>query len=1176
MDSRPQTWQGGLTPPSLDTGHFALDERDRAAMISLLADLSRLVAYDDGDSLRTDGWSGVWADDLTFLLAEICQVDAPSEYARNRSLGSEALTEAVRSTVARIETWRARARLLPGALTEHGVEAALYTTLDEAISKELGPSLQDGTLEPRGQFSLSPMVASGFWEQRTPVELELAYSTANRTTGRLVTVARDYLDRALSRKSDHPPHAGLALGILDSFRHLQADLAGLTERHLLYHYKSLLKLAPRDAVPDRVALVFDLAPGTRQLTLPEDMRFSAHVGDGHPALNYRLLRQTQLAAGQLAAVTSMRIARRVARPSDDGPPIRWIRSIRAAAQDVTTRWHPFGHKDMPDVPIGCIMRDRVLDLAGGTRQILAHLRFDPNGRTTLSTALRRFRQQARVDMGAKGGKSALRFLGRNAFAARLGDLPLVIDRVASRGDTLMVKLSVPDNAPPMAGAGLTLQLAPLAPVFAASAMDGLVLQHVDLEVAVSGLRDLTADANGVPLDLTAPAPIFGPQPVPGAALTVEAAELAGKTVTALALNLCWEGLPADPAMWRDVFAPYGEDLDITSFAADMAWVDGSDWTATPAAPLFAIQQDGRLARRRGWSLAGRDLGGRLRLRLTAPKTGFGQMLYPNVLARAAMRETGWRARWFGSSSPADLPLPPPVPLASDVSLTYTATARVTPGPDLALLPLGGDARLWPDETAGGLRLDLPTADALLLLGFDGIDPPAPLSMLVDIDQSNAPQWHARSGFPRPRLVWQFRDGTHWRPLPEDALGKDDTRGLVAPGVVSFRLPHDIAGQRAWLAAAIEGDPDRYAYMNGLHLRAAMVERVMEDAGHRTGPPDGTEVQSRTEPVARPDDTDRRPATIAAGTIRAPASTMPGLAALRQPMPSAGGRPPETEAAFRTRVSGRLRHRGRAITAQDYERLVLDNFENVSQARLSQPEPGKMVLAVAPVRVRPVSGAPPEIPMIERYDIWKFLTEHAAPGVNLSVRSPQWEPLQVQARVLPASGAPSTLLGELERLLVDHIAPWVHDPDAPMEIGNGACDADTLQSILTDHPRVARVDGVGLLHAFAQPAEDAALIHGLKDTARGGRARIACAKPWSVLVPQRPLGLSYMPYRRGIGDLAVGVDLHSFSPKARDRYTADPHLIPIAPRRYGHGSLRIGSTYVLTDPEDAIPPQETTR
>ncbi len=56
----------------------------------------------------------------------------------------------------------------------------------------------------------------------------------------------------------HTPHLALLFAFLKLFQHLQGDLNKYTKKHLDFFYKQVLKLKARDAVPDKVHLVFEI------------------------------------------------------------------------------------------------------------------------------------------------------------------------------------------------------------------------------------------------------------------------------------------------------------------------------------------------------------------------------------------------------------------------------------------------------------------------------------------------------------------------------------------------------------------------------------------------------------------------------------------------------------------------------------------------------------------------------------------------------------------------------------------------------------------------------------------------------------------------------------------------------------------------------------------------------
>ncbi len=153
-----------------------------------------------------------------------------------------------------------------------------------------------------------------------------------------------------------------------------------------------------------------------------------------------------------------------------------------------------------------------------------------------------------------------------------------------------------------------------------------------------------------------------------------------------------------------------------------------------------------------------------------------------------------------------------------------------------------------------------------------------------------------------------------------------------------------------LAAAAELEPglgfDRRADAlgRGRHRRARRGRGAAAPPGCRAAGsgwrprPTGTCRRFRAWPRSPPTapapsgSTPRARAATAAARNWALEPPRPGLGSIVQVGPPLGGAPAETEAAFRARVSERLRHRQRLVTAWDAERLVLDAFAQVSKAK----------------------------------------------------------------------------------------------------------------------------------------------------------------------------------------------------------------------------------------------------
>jgi hypothetical protein len=197
---------------------------------------------------------------------------------------------------------------------------------------------------------------------------------------------------------------------------------------------------------------------------------------------------------------------------------------------------------------------------------------------------------------------------------------------------------------------------------------------------------------------------------------------------------------------------------------------------------------------------------------------------------------------------------------------------------------------------------------------------------------------------------------------------------------------------------------------------------------------------------------------------------PGIARLRQPYTSFGGKTAEQAAGFQLRVSERLRHKRRALTAWDYERLVLERFPQIYKVKCLRDDtgpqaqdPGRIVLVVIPdIRNRlPFNPFEPKVPADQIRDIQAFLRDKTPPFARVEVRNAFYVPVKVRCgvRFLPGrdEGFCRQRLGdELNRFL----SPWAYDDGADIVIG-GSVYANSIINFIDQRDYVDYIAGFKL-------------------------------------------------------------------------------------------------------------------
>ena len=900
-----------------------------------------------------------------------------------------------------------------------------------------------------------------------------------------------------------------------------------------------------------------------------------------------------------------------------------------------TGWQPFGPSGPADfasdqnrdqAEIGIAIATPFLTLTEGTRAVALHLRFSAEAGPGLAGAIASYHRLAkRWYEGLLSERGFIRLLSdafRLSVTTATGYMPLdgVVDLAGIPDGILTLRFEIPATAPPVTAwpmnldgptdvPFLKLTLNPDARFYAFSAIHHLVIGGIAIDAQVLGLRSLSLHTDAGPVDWKKPFEPFGALPIPKSRLTFTHPELWHKNIGKLGLSLEWNGLPPPPEDFATYYADYGLETRNDSFCAafeigmGLGWLTVSE-TGTPPLQnpsdirLFAPAAGGSgIAESSSWTFdfngvppltdAPFDTGtpqfdptrtaGYFRLELTQPDYGFGQIVYPNIVATTAI-ENGQKSLkllpGFGKSAKTlkNLPKTPLLPKVTAISIDYEArqsTDDLGRTGAMALYQLNPFGRMLPTAGRRLVAHDY-DHDGILFLGIEGLRPPETLTLLFDLHDSTVAQWSPGDGYAPPTLTWSYLSDDTWRKLPDESILQDGSHELTVKGIVKLALPADITNTNAvmpagsyWLAITVDGDTRRYGRIRSVSTQAVTATRDL--------PPNPSEASARVLP---------------AGSIERPTPDIPAIAAISQPFASFGGRAAETVRDFRIRVSERLRNKARALQPEDYPQLVLEAFPEIGEARSFRTAPGRVDLVVTPLRDGSGSPLRPSVPLTVRYQISQWLRAHASMWTEkIIVRDPNYEDIKITAHIVPTPNQGPNVVGRLEAEIARVIAPWLFDATAPMPIGTASVNLPQIAALMEELPYVQKFLGLSLVQIYSvRSGANDALRFRLRDTARaiprdsfvdkidvtGAGAVLKAATPWSVFVPAANHNISYLNDRRGVGDLAVERDLIAADPKMIAAYEADNTLIPMIPLRAGIGNLAIGRDLVVTSPEDARP------
>jgi len=294
----------------------------------------------------------------------------------------------------------------------------------------------------------------------------------------------------------------------------------------------------------------------------------------------------------------------------------------------------------------------------------------------------------------------------------------------------------------------------------------------------------------------------------------------------------------------------------------------------------------------------------------------------------------------------------------------------------------------------------------------------------------------------PAAWWEWWDGEQWHHL----LVADGSRMLRESGLLRFVAP---PGWAVGCAAAgaesgrwvrlVTTAPDRIGVLTSVTPDAVVATFVSAAADPQTDPSSAT--------------------ALPPGTIKGTLAPVPGVKKVTN-LAGVRGRGPEENAAYRRRASALTRHRGRAITAWDYEEIVTVEIPEVAAVRClphtrsdGKSAPGAVGLVVVPDR--PLDPAPrPSVSLSGRItDVLAPMTGlHATPAVLC----PLYAPVRVSATVLLRRGI-AALTGK--DAVTAALELWLHPIGTRPTRWGRSLYRSSLEAFLDGLPEVDSVESV---------------------------------------------------------------------------------------------------------------------
>ncbi len=589
-------------------------------------------------------------------------------------------------------------------------------------------------------------------------------------------------------------------------------------------------------------------------------------------------------------------------------------------------------------------------------------------------------------------------------------------------------------------------------------------------IEASNLRELVLRNDTALINPKSPFEPFGNAPVSGSGFYFANPEICLKKLDRLSINPQWKGLPGNFGEYYEAYTQSGlvgaGDISKESFAASIKMFNNRCWNdVEPGLRLFeptlkALKFDvhNYTALPSSPDLNSNDPFDMQRyFKLELGDQDFLHNIYPmalNKCAQVSAKELSTIQLTPEETALKGLQVYPPfTPKINGFSVDYSASADIDLMKDMNVgeeecirddirlyrvdafgcgdLILGNDRDSGADKDAvikSNYMLPQHNDEGNIFIGIRDVKPRQEVSILF--------QFVAGSGVAElklPELSWMYLSENGWRDFEKIHIISDTTNGFVDSGIIRFEIPHDISFSnmlmpvdRMWIKASSARNSEAFPDLVDVRTQAATA--VFKDNNNAL---------------------DHLEKPLASGSIKKTVTKDADIQNIFQPYSSFNGRMREDAASYYIRAGERLRHKQRAVTSWDYERMVLDRFPEIYKVKCLG---GSFVNDVHDIKdidsdicagandnanvtivvIPDISHRTPFYPLepkahanlLKRIEM--FLKESTSPFINIAIKNPNYEQVKYRIGARFKKGyEDGYYLNELNDDLKRFLSPWAY-------------------------------------------------------------------------------------------------------------------------------------------------------
>ena len=885
---------------------------------------------------------------------------------------------------------------------------------------------------------------------------EALINTSDQMYGKLIFLqerATKELKDALYKNNTHLPHIGMLFTFFELSKHFQKDMQELTKRHLEHYFQKHLKQENRGEVIVKALVKLDLVKASENLVIQKNEKFRLSWGSGN---EYECLTTSvnHISAAEVCDIKTLYNGEEVLIGKSkteifDIPTIPYqSERIQDQLVEDTLADAPltFGDRNNKMSDLGFVVSSPALILEPGNQEITVSFRInapeyetndDAKSRKAFSVCFKEYFKKV-FDIyitDIEGWKKI------NIVRIRLIDniLHFSISIDSKKYHLTTFDALIHEGTYTSEWPCLKIVLNNYNQIHPYRFFKDVTVEDITIKASVSGVhKNILSNVTGE-VDSTIPFSPFGSLPAVGSFLRIENPLVLQRYLNKLDIDIFWSGLPLEIYNGlKPHYSRYPGAIKSSSFKAvltqDRTNVHKYDPNKKQRVQLFQ-EEYGYLNRESKISVDVKEfpfvnrifsdsettkVNNPLYLVLSEPAIAFGHQIFPEIYAENALLASRYKRRKI------ELPKAPYTPIMEKLVLNYENIAKENlrrkqdiTNTDLAFIHLYpfGHVDVFPGSIRTATYL-LPQINykGNLFIGLKNINPLETLNIGFDLIAAT----YVHTAIKKPDLEWQYLVYNEWKSLGDHLL-EDGTKGLTTSGVVKFRIPEIVQYTNSrlpqgqfWIRASYNDPEDINSRVRRIFAQAVEIKGVLEGYD----PTQQIKSKINVEIIN----------TVVAKNINR----------ISEPFDFVMENNTQTTKTFNTAVSEQLRHKNRAVTNWDFERLVLDKFSTIDNVRVygRSNHPKELLIGnhiqivlipkVAQGDANGLTGV--TVDRATLVAVKKYVASFLSPHVQVDVSNALYERIKVRCRVKFNTPENSGYLRDiLNEELVNFLSPFMDSP-----------------------------------------------------------------------------------------------------------------------------------------------------